>query len=614
MCGLVGAVWREGEDRPLLRAMTDRLRHRGPDDGACWFSDAVGFGFRRLSIIDPQHGRQPVLGEGGDAVAVCNGEIYDHVAHRERLARLGRRFASGSDAEVIPHLHQLLGADFPSALHGKFALASYDRSRRQLVLARDRLGIKPLYYLDSPTGLFFASEIKSLLLVPGLTPTVDRQALDWLLAFKHIPSERCLLEDIRLLLPGHVLVCDLAAGSWSTRPYWTLGDQPIEVGLDEAAAEVRRRLDQAVLARLMSDVPLGVSLSGGLDSSAIVASVALQAGRPPSTYTVDVGDRFSEMPYARMVADRYRTDHHEIAIEPEEVHRIAPTVMWHLEEPLSVSEIPTFYLGQAVSRHVKVLLCGEGSDELFGGYKRFLPLNAAPWLPRRLVGWGYVRGLNGLTRTARLALSSTAQRPFTGPDMNVHLEGALDRSGALLDRLLRYELMHQLRSQVLRLDKLTMAHGVEARCPFLDSELVTYAANLPARLKVHRWNEKIVLKAAMADRLPGPVIRRRKFGFTNPVKSLFRGGFADVCRESLRADGAMLSQYFSMPAVERLFDQVGPRPGRLRLPEMQLFHIYLFSQWHHVFVEGRPPVGDRTAADASRPALTEEPADDLPAA
>jgi asparagine synthase (glutamine-hydrolysing) len=380
---------------------------------------------------------------------------------------------------------------------------------------------------------------------------------------------------------------------------------------------VRERLDKAVLARLMSDVPIGVSLSGGLDSSAVVASVAIQSGQPPRTYSVDVGDRFSEMPFARMVADRYRTDHHEIRVVPEHVHQIAPTVMWHLEEPLSVSEIPTWYLGQAVGRHVKVLLCGEGSDELFGGYKRFLPLSAAAWLPPSALSWAYVRGLNGLTRGSRLGLYSEQQRSAAGPNGNPYLQAALREPGPVLNGLLRYELTHQLRSQVLRLDKLTMAHGVEARCPFLDPCLVDYVVNLPPRLKVHRFREKVVLKAAMVDRLPAEVVERRKFGFSNPVTSLFRGGFADVCRDSLRADSDMLAAYFSIPAVEKLFDAVGPRPGRLRLPEMQLFHIYLFAQWHHVFVEGRVPVPPRAPAvhrGAAGQALPQESNDDLPAA
>jgi asparagine synthase (glutamine-hydrolysing) len=614
VCGIAGAVWRQGQDRPLIRAMTARLRHRGPDDEAYWFSDAVALGFRRLSIIDPEHGRQPVSSHAGEVVAVCNGEIYNHSAHRERLGALGHRFASGSDAEVVPHLHGVCGTDFPSELEGKFALASYDARKDELVLARDRLGIKPLYYIDAPSGFFFASEIKSLLLVPGFTPHVDRRALDLLLTFKHIPAGSCLLEGVRLLLPGHLLVYDVRAHTWHLQQFYQIPDRPVGATMEQAAAEVRSRFDRAVRSRLMSDVPIGVSLSGGLDSSAVVASVALQSDRPPRTYSVDVGDDWSEMPFARMVAERYRTDHHEIRVVPEDVHRITPTVMWHLEEPLSISEIPTFYLGRAVGRHVKVLLCGEGSDELFGGYKRFLPIQALSWLPRPALEWGYVRGLNGLTRRDRLRLYAPAQRALAGPDGNPYLRAALDGRGPVLNRLLRYELSHQLRSQVLRLDKLTMAHGVEARCPFLDPDLVDYVANLPAGLKVRGVREKAVLKAAMADRLPREVIERRKFGFSNPVKALFRNGFGQLCRESMRADRDVLADYFQLSAVERLFDAIGPRPGLLRLPEMQLFHIYLFAQWHHVFVEGQVPAPLGPELRLDPPTGPKEDHRDLPAA
>ena len=509
MCGLVGAVWKDGADgaaAALVAAMTRRLAHRGPDDEQVWVSPDVHLGFRRLAIIDPAHGRQPVFSEDRGVVALCNGEIYNHPAERAALAPAGHRFASGSDAEVIPHLYERHGVAFVDHLHGKFAVAVYDTARRQLVLARDRLGIKPLYYVDLPGGFFFASELKSLLLAPGFAATVDRQALDWLLAFKHIPGDATLLEGVRFLPPGHRLVYDVAARAFTVDRFYSIPREPLAVGLDEAVGEVRRRFDEAVAVRLMSDVPLGVSLSGGLDSSAVVASVARQTDRPPLTFSVYAGDRVNELGFARMVADRYHTDHHEIIVRPEALDAVVDTVLWHLEEPLSISEIPTYYLGQAVAGAVKVLLCGEGADELFGGYKRFQPINLAARLgaPRPVLTWGYVRGLNGLTRRDRDRLYSGDQAPYNGGDTNPLLDAALGEGGtSVLNRLLRYELTQQLRSQVTRLDKLTMAHGVEARCPFLDPLVVDYVANLPAGLKVRGLREKVLLKAAMADRLPG---------------------------------------------------------------------------------------------------------------
>lgn len=631
MCGIAGVIWKNGEDRSLVVAMTRRLGHRGPDDEQFWFASELGLGFRRLSIIDPAGGHQPVSNEDQTVVAVCNGEIYNHVAQRRRLEPRGHRFHSGSDAEVIPHLYEEHGPDFVAALHGKFAVALYDTGRRRLVLARDCLGIKPLYYLETPSGFWFGSELKSLLLAPDYTPTVDRDALDLLLAFKHIPGDATLLAGVRYLRPGTRLVYDVATHTYGCETFYRIPEAPEQVGgggggsvggdtgigtggggntgagagagvaagLDEAAAEVRRRFDAAVLTRLMSDVPLAVALSGGLDSSAVVAAVARQADRPPTTFSVYTGDRLNELPFARLVADRYKTDHHEIVVQPDELDAVIPQVLWHIEEPMSISELPTYYLGRAVGGRMKVLLCGEGADELFGGYKRFLPLNLAPWLPKPILKWGYIRGINGLTRRDRERLYSPAQQPHQSGNSNPWLDDAVDRGrGSVLNRFLRYELSQQLRSQVMRLDKLTMAHGVEARCPFLDPGLVDYVANLPAALKVRGLREKVLLKAAMAERLPAAVIERRKFGMSNPVTTLFGSGFRDLCRQELLANRDVLAPYFDMIAVDKLFDDIGRSPLWLRIPEQQLFHVYLFLKWHRIFIDGQVPA-QLAAGDAN---------------
>ncbi len=570
--------------------MTRRLAHRGPDEERFFFAREVAFGFRRLSIIDPAHGHQPVTDARGQVIAVCNGMIYSHPEHRQRLAGQGIEPASGSDAAVIPDLYVEAGDEAISQLDGKFALALYDTDRRRLVLARDRMGIKPLYYLDTETGFWFASEMKCFLLVPDFSPQVDRLALDLLLSFKHIPGDHTLLRGVRLLPPGSRLVYDLAPRTFHVETFYELPVSPSNPPAEEAQVEVRRLFDRAVAKRLMSDVPVGVALSGGLDSSAVCASVALQTDRAPRTFSVYVGDRVNELDFARLVAERYRTEHEEIIVAPESLESVVPRVLWHLEEPLSISELPTYYLGQAVGARVKVVLCGEGADELFGGYKRFGPISLAPWLPQPILSWGYVRGLNGLTYGERQRLYAPAQRPYCSPNANHWFAQTLaDRRDGTVNRLLRYELRYQLRSQVNRLDKLTMAHGVEARCPFLDPELVNYVANLPARLKVQGPREKILLKAAMADRLPAPIVARRKFGMSNPVTTLFRSSFRDLCYEELAAGRDVLDGYFAWPAIESLFREVGRYPVWLKLPEQNLFHIYLFLHWHRLFIAGGAP-------------------------
>jgi asparagine synthase (glutamine-hydrolysing) len=282
-----------------------------------------------------------------------------------------------------------------------------------------------------------------------------------------------------------------------------------------------------------------------------------------------------------------------VRFAPDDLPGLVKQVMWDAEEFFSVSELPTYYLGSAAHRFVKVLLCGDGSDELFGGYSRFQPIGALPWLPRPVLAWGYVRGLNGSTRRERSQLYGPAQRPFLGSNSNPWLDEALGRGDRpVLDRLLHYEMTQQLpQHQLMRLDKLTMAHSVEARVPFLDSDLVAYVARLPSSYKVRGWREKVLLKRAMTDRLPRPVIKRRKYGFSTPVKPIFQTGFRDVCRDAFREDQATLAQYFDMSRVNRLFASVGR--GRLSIPEQKLFQIYLFLQWHRLFIEGGAPAATR---------------------
>jgi asparagine synthase (glutamine-hydrolysing) len=311
------------------------------------------------------------------------------------------------------------------------------------------------------------------------------------------------------------------------------------------------------------------------------------------TFAVDTGGAIDDLAFARLVAERYKTDHREVRFAPDDLPGLVKQVMWDAEEFFSVSELPTYYLGCAAHRFVKVLLCGDGSDELFGGYSRFQPIGALPWLPKPVLAWGYVRGLNGCTRRERSQLYGPAQRPFLGPNSNPWLEEALGRGDRpVLDRLLHYEMTQQLpQHQLMRLDKLTMAHSVEARVPFLDSDLVAYVARLPSSFKVRGWREKVLLKRAMTDRLPRPVIERRKYGFSTPVKPIFQTGFRDVCRDAFREDQATLAQYFDMSRVNRLFASVGR--GRLSIPEQKLFQIYLFLQWHRLFIEGGAPAATR---------------------
>lgn len=588
MCGIVGVVLKEGNDKPLVNQMTSLLHHRGPDEQSSYFNNRVSLGFSRLSIIDPLGGHQPIFNEDKSIVAICNGEIYNHNIERIKLENLNHFFNSGSDAEIIPHLYEEYGDNFVNHLHGMFAIILFDQSKNRLIVARDALGIKPLYYLDTERGIYFSSEVKCFLLVPEYNPDVDPCALDHLLTFKHIPGQPCLLKGVRTILPGHKMVYDIKENCYHITKYYQLprkSNSSLSVNWEEAKTEVCRLFDEAVKIRLMSDVPLGVALSGGIDSSAVVASVAKQLDVPPKTFTVYVGDTINEFDYARKVAERYRTDHHEFLLDPMELQTLIPKVIWHIEEPISVAELSTYYLGMAVKDHVKVLLCGEGSDELFGGYLRFQPLNMFSMLPNSLIKWGYVRGMNGFTYSQRRKLYSSNMKTFLGSNDNKYLNFILaGKRNSLLNRILYYELTQQLpRHQLMRLDKLTMAHSVEARVPFLDTNLISYVARLPSQFKVRLLREKVLLKLAMSDRLPEEVINRRKYGFSNPTKALFQGSFRDICHTELQDNKRILSKYFSYPAIERLFSSLGNR--LLSKPDQKLFHIYLFLKWHQIFIE-----------------------------
>ncbi len=592
MCGIVGAIFKDEANEPLISEMVKLIYHRGPDEQTIFKDDRLVLGFARLSIIDPELGHQPVFNEDKSIVTIGNGEIYNHLYHRIELDKLGHHFNSFSDMEVVPHLYEMYKEKFVEHLHGMFSISVYDRENNKLILARDPIGIKPLYYVETPSGFYFASEFKAFLLIPDFKPEVDGYGLDQMLTFKHIAGENSMLKNVKCLLPGHILLYDAKEHTFQIKPYYTLPSHESGAfqcaSMDVAKDNVCKLFDEAVSMRLMSDVPLGVALSGGLDSSAVVASVAKQSAISPKTFFVNIGEASSEIEYARMVADKFKTDHKEIQMTPGNIHEIVPEVLWHLEEPMSVAEVSTYYLGKMVSEHVKVLLCGEGADELFGGYSRFQPINMLSKLPQNILKWGYVRGLNGFTSGQRRKLFSKSALHFLNSNDNAELNANLTiKNESTLNKYLRYEITQQLPNlHLMRVDKLIMAHSVEPRVPFLDTNLVNYVANLPSKFKVQGFKEKVLLKMAMADRLPTPIINRRKMGFSNPVKALFQTDFRDIFHHELASEKDVVNRYFSSASIHKLFNSIGSK-NPLTQPEMKLFHIYLFLKWHQVFIEGK---------------------------
>ena len=596
MCGIAGYV---GVAPPeLLPSMLRALKHRGPDDDGLHVEPGIGLGSTRLAIIDLDTGDQPIANADGSAWIVFNGEVYNFRDLRSMLQARGHAFRTRSDTEVVLKSYEAFGDACVERLRGMFAFALWDRRRRRLLLARDRLGKKPLYYWYRDGLLLFASEIKALLCHSAVARTLDWEALHHYLAFGYTPRARSIFADIAKLPPGHTAV--LADGRLALGRYWTLPDGRAtaaeRIAPADAPALVRHELREAVRLRLESDVPLGVFLSGGIDSSAIVASMREVTGQRIATFTVGFGPSapsYDELPYARMVAQRFETDHHEEILEPV-VADLLPTIVHHFDEPFADSSaIPTLVVAQATARHVKVVLSGIGGDETFAGYPRYLglrlselyaalprPLRSLPaaaarrlvrdseasrswgnWvrrflgggdqpLPDRYLGWTRFFSDADLERLATPALRrrwhggvDDAQRAaFAGLGHRDPVDGAfrVDLSTYLPDDLL------------VMADRMSMAHSLELRAPFCDHRLVEQSLRLAPAAKLPRLRLKGLLKAAFADVLPRAILSRRKQGFMVPLARWLRADLRPLMDDLLSPDGVKARGLFEAAAVDAL--------------------------------------------------------------
>jgi asparagine synthase (glutamine-hydrolysing) len=566
MCGIYGiAELREGR-RPaedLLNRMGQIMIHRGPNDYGHYGADGIAMGMRRLSIIDLEGGHQPIPNEDRSIWAVCNGEIYNFKELRKELEALGHVFRCDSDTEVIVHLYEQHGLDLFKRLRGMFAIALWDSTCSRLILARDRLGKKPLYVCREPHRVLFASEIKSLLEVCQIPRAMNTQALQEYLALGYVPAPWTLFEGIEKLLPGHYMVIEKGKVR-EQHQYWNLLSGPIEMrSEDEWVESVREKLVESIRVRMVSDVPLGAFLSGGVDSSAIVAAMAGMTSRPVKTYSIgfEGADRFyNELPYARIVADKFATDHHEIIARPD-IGQLLPKLIWHLDEPIADSAFVTTYLvARLASETVTVILSGVGGDEIFGGYRRYLGNHVAryynrlpgvvrkQWLPRLLSALpqdrhssmkNYVRYADAFVKSAGAdpaqrymsyvtlfspQLQERLLRAGNGSGsaiMQQHLEGHPEFPG--LNQLIYADIKTSLPDDLLALtDKMTMAASIECRAPFIDHELVELAASMPDSLKIRGFTMKYLLKKAVKPWLPAEILNRKKRGFGAPMGSWIR--------------------------------------------------------------------------------------------
>ena len=633
MCGVAGFVLMRrtaphNELEVRLRAMIATLRHRGPDDEGVWSDGRAGLAHARLSIIDPSPaGHQPMASVDATVWISYNGEVYNFADIRRELIARGYRFRSRSDTEVIVNGWHAWGAGVFSRLRGMFALAIWDQRSKCLILARDRLGKKPLYYAATGEGLVFGSEIKSLLAFPGMQREADLSALDQYLTWGYVPTPDTAFLGIRKLPAAHYLVVDAhpdgGLGSPELVCYWRL-PAPSEAPRDRPAAELRSelvaRIEEAVRLRLVSDVPLGAFLSGGIDSSAVVATMARVGSGTIKTFSIGFSAKeYDETRYARMVAERYATDHHELVVEPDAV-AVLPRLVWHYGEPFAdPSAIPTYYLAELARRKVTVALNGDGGDECFLGYSRY---RAMRYLSRldRMPGFASAALAGMLGRAPRFlqqerqvhricgVLRAPRQRPgrryahtlavFTDEDKedsyNTAMREQLKRSA--LDRLdphfqqadlvtaaNRADLHTYLPDDLLvKVDGASMAHGLEARSPLLDHVLVEWAAGISGRVKMAHGVTKALFKSAMAPYLPAELLHRPKMGFRCPIDQWFRNELKELAYDVLLSRRASERGLFHRDYVRRLLDE---HCTRARDHQMQLWTLLVLELWFQIWID-----------------------------
>jgi asparagine synthase (glutamine-hydrolysing) len=605
MCGIAGIVnlsrTAGPPDRALVNRMTDVLTHRGPDDRGVWLDDRVALGHRRLSIIDlSAHGRQPMGNEDGSVQITYNGEVYNFadLKHRFKLAER-HTFQSRTDTEVLVHLYEELGMDMLSELNGMFAFAIWDARRRELYLARDAYGIKPLFYTRQGDRLLFASEIKALLQDPDVPRRVNLQALHDFLTYDYIPGAQTAFEGIFELPPAHLLKID-AEGGITIRRYRELSYVVDDsIGEPQAAEQALTLMDRAVERQLVADVPVGVMLSGGLDSSALVALMSRHTSEPVHTYSVGFEDAsFNELPYARIVADTFKTIQREIVVTPQLVRDLLPKYLSYIDEPYADgSAIPTYYVCQLAKDEVVVVLSGEGGDEAFAGYDTHAAYQVSRWA-RRVPQWirqGLIAPVVNLLPTSnkklslefklkrflggldldpaqahvwwRIVLTEAQKRELYSPRVLEQLRPepperhALDvynRSNAkdVLNRLLHVDSAVFLPDDLMiKNDRMSMAHSLEARVPFTDTELTEYMSRVPPRLKLKGLRKKHIMRKALADVLPAAILNKKKVGLEMPYSRWLRNELKDLlldyCEPSRIADTGL----FRPAGITALVDQ-----------------------------------------------------------
>jgi len=626
MCGIVGLVRNDGKpiDEGLLARMNEAIRHRGPDEDGFYVNGSVGLAMRRLAIIDLKSGQQPIHNRDRTAWIVFNGEIYNYLELREKLEKLGHTFYTNSDTEAIVHAYDQYGSDCPKHLRGMFAFAIWDERTQELFLARDRVGKKPLLYAEVNGQLVFGSEFSAILLHPDVSKEIRPEAIDCYLSFMCVPAPLTAYRAIKKLEPGHSL--RWRKGEVKTERYWQPDfSKKLDISEEEAGERAIEILRDAVKVRLMSEVPLGAFLSGGIDSSAVVALMSQESSEKVKTFSIGFEEQdFSELQHAKRIAEHVGADHHEFIVRPDAVE-ILPMLVEHYGEPYADSSaVPTYYVARETRRHVTVALNGDGGDESFAGYERYIAMgltekyrkvpaffreslikeavNRIPTSPIRKSTVNSAKRLLEVVSKPRVnrymhwmsvfneglkeplysdAFREQTDRAFAASFLDTWFKKA--NGNGPVDTLLLTDLMTYLPNDLLvKVDIATMAVSLEARSPFLDHHVIEFAASLPERLKLRRLTTKYLLKKVLRRLLPAENLDRRKMGFGVPIGHWFRGKMQPFLREVVLSDKALRRGFFKPEVVKQLVEQ---HTRSERDYSHQLWTLLMLELWFLRFID-----------------------------
>ena len=619
MCGIAGFIVMEPNSaaRGVLERMTGSIAHRGPDSDGFFHDEHAHLGHRRLAIVDVATGVQPMFNEDGSVVIIYNGEIFNHALVRPELEAAGHKFITDhSDTETLIHGYEQWGAKQLDHFRGMFSFVLWNRHTRRLFAARDRLGIKPFYYYWDGKLFAFASEIKALLEHPAISPEFEESVVAEYLAFGYISDERTMFRNIKKLMPGHHLTLDVAARSIRIEQYWDVPEATsTEKHSDqEWIEETRRRLEETVKMRLMSDVPLGMFLSGGVDSSAIAALIKKMVSGPVKTFSVGYAEeKYSELGYAAQVAKAIGTDHHEVRVSMEDFFNALPRLIWHEDEPITwPSSVSLHFVSKLAAEQVKVVLTGEGSDELFGGYERYRwnLINQKALSAYQVVPEGMRRRVRSFLSTTSLLRANVRRKiahTFLGRDESLeslyldNFYAAFPKgpdsayrnymgywnsrpNADLLPRMLYADQKTYLVELLMKQDQMSMSCSIESRVPFLDHQFVEFSTRIPQHLKIHGSTQKYIFKKAVEDLLPHDIVYRKKMGFPTPIRQWLMSPQAQPLFKALQDPNGFVAKYVSMkelkPLIERHLSNQEDATDRLwRLLNLQL--------WGDIFITGK---------------------------